>query len=122
MKRSFIVIVILAIMGIAGNAQSITAKEAGKYAGKSVTVCDKIYGGIFMGKSGSQPTFLNVGGAYPNEVMTIVIWGADRKKFKFKPEEFYKNRQVCITGEIKIFNGKAEIVVDDPKQIVVSDK
>lgn len=102
-------------------AQSISAKDAYKYTSKTVTVCDKIYGGIFMSRSGGQPTFLNVGGAYPNEVMTVVIWGQARKLFKYKPEEFYKNKKVCITGEVKIFNGKAEIIVERPGQIVMAE-
>ncbi len=102
-------------------SQIVSAKEAARYSGKTITVCDIIYDGIFMSKSGGQPTFLNVGGAYPNSLMIVVIWGQDRKGFKYKPEEFYRNKKVCITGEIKMFNGKPEIVVERPQQIRLSE-
>jgi len=43
----------------------------------------------------------------------------DRKKFKYKPEEFLINKQVCVTGEIKTFRDKPQIVVSDTAQVVV---
>jgi hypothetical protein len=102
-------------------SQSVPAKDALKNEGKTITVCDKIYGGIFMSRSGSQPTFLNVGAAYPNSPLTILIWGNDRRKFKWKPEEYFKDKKVCITGVIKKYNGKAEMVVTDPAQIMIAE-
>lgn len=102
-------------------SQSVPAKDALKSVGKTITVCDKVYGGIYMSRSGSQPTFLNVGAAYPNSPLTILIWGNDRKKFKWKPEEYFKDKKVCITGEIKKYNGKAEIIVTDPSQITIAE-
>lgn len=121
MKKIFLSAIPVAFFLFPAFSQNISAKDAGKYAGKTVTVCDKIYGGKFLNSSGNKPTFLNVGADYPNAPFTVVIWEADRKKFKFKPEEFFKGKKVCITGEIKMYKGKPEVEVSDPKQIVVTE-
>lgn len=62
-----------------------------------------------------------MGAAYPNHTLTVVIEGADRKKFTNKPEDFYTNKDVCITGEIKDFKGKPEVQVTEITQIVVHE-
>ncbi len=122
MKKYAILVILLLLSTFIFAQTSVTAKEAGKYIGKTISVCDKIFGGIFMSKSSGQPTFLNMGAAYPNAPFTIVIWADARRKFKLKPEEFYRNKQVCITGEIIVFNGKPEMIVTDPTQIIVSEE
>ena len=98
-------------------AQNITAQEASKNIGKTVTVCGKVSGGRFFEKN--EKTLLNVGGAFPNHALTIVIEGVDRKKFSFKPEEFFANKEVCIKGEIKEYKGKPELTVTEVEQIVL---
>jgi hypothetical protein len=100
-------------------SQNITAQEASKNIGKTVSVCGKIFGGRYFEKN--EKTLLNMGGAYPNHEITIVIDGANRKKFSLKPEEFYTNKEVCVKGEIKEFKGKPELHVTEVAQITVSE-
>jgi len=50
-----------------------------------------------------------MGAEYPNQILTIVIWGSARKLFSYKPEEKLKNKSVCITGKIEVFKNKPEI-------------
>ena len=64
-------------------------------------------------------TLLNLGGNYPNQLLTIMIPGKDRDKFKEKPEEVYKGKAVCVTGKIVDYKGKPEIVVSDPGQLIL---
>ena len=63
--------------------------------------------------------FLNLGGDYPNQKMSVVIKGKDRDKFPVSPEIAYKDKSICVTGVISNYNGKVEIVVTDPEQIKV---
>jgi hypothetical protein len=100
-------------------SQNITAQEASKNIGKTVSVCGKIFGGRYFDKN--EKTLLNMGGAYPNHEITIVIDGANRKKFSLKPEEFYTNKEVCVKGEIKEFKGKPELHVTEVAQITGSE-
>lgn len=102
----------------------IKIEDAGNHAGDSVKICNKIYGGKYLEGAKNSPTFLNVGGNYPDALLTLVIWNDTRKLFKKPPEEYYKGAQVCITGRIQIVKGKPEIIVSSPNQIkeVIIDK
>lgn len=84
----------------------ITAKEASKHLNEKVMVCDQVFGGKYL--SGSDITLIDVGGSHPNELLTLVIKGADRKKFTGSPEDAFKGKKVCITGQIIDYKGKPE--------------
>lgn len=97
--------------------QKITLSEVGKHIGDTITVCGKITGGKFLDAVKNQPTFLNMGAAYPNQLLTVVIWGNTRKLFSYKPEEYLKGKEVCITGRVEIFKEKPQIVVTQVLQL-----
>lgn len=81
----------------------IKIDDAKNHVCDSVKICTKIYGGKFLENTKGAPTFLNAGGYYPNAPLTIVIWADARKEFNNNPEEFYKGKEVCIYGVIKLF-------------------
>ncbi|MBK8301211.1 MAG: hypothetical protein IPK90_12420 [Chitinophagaceae bacterium] len=99
--------------------QKIKTEDLSKHVGDSVTFCTKIFGGIFLDRSKEQLTLLNAGGNYPNAPLTIVIGSDTREKFANKPEVFYKDKEVCITGKISLYKEKPQIVVCNEKQLVV---
>jgi hypothetical protein len=99
----------------ANGQTTIAAKDAAQHLNENVIVCDEIYGGVYLNEA--DITLLNVGGSHPNEVLTLVIKGDDRKKFKTPPEEAFKEKKVCITGQIVDYKGKPEIIITDPAQI-----
>jgi hypothetical protein len=116
-KAAFLVIVL--IYSLTAFAQTaIKLEDVAKHAGDSVKVCGKIFGGIFLERSKDKPTFLNVGGIYPNNPLTIVIWADLRKEFEQKPEEFYKDKNVCIFGKITLFKDKPQIILYSRNQLV----
>jgi DNA/RNA endonuclease YhcR with UshA esterase domain len=47
----------------------------------------------------------------------VVIWGRDRRFFNNAPEVLYRGKKVCVTGLVKSFRGKPEIIVVLPSQI-----
>lgn len=94
---------------------SITADSAVNYTGKKVTVCTK----VFSIKSLDNVSFIDVGGAFPNSPLTIVIFKKDRENFTPSIEELYKDQYICVRGIVKMFNGKPEIVVSSPVDIIV---
>ncbi|MBG9375403.1 hypothetical protein I5907_04105 [Panacibacter sp. DH6] len=97
--------------------QKIDITEISQHTGDSVTVCAKVFGGIFLSAAKNQPTFLNVGAAYPHQPLTVVIWNNTRKLFSYKPEEQFKGKTVCVTGKVELFNNKPQIVVQKPEQL-----
>lgn len=94
---------------------TISAKDAAKHTNEQVVIADKIYGGKFL--SNSNITLLDVGGSHPNELLTLLIKGDDRKKFTTPPEEAFKDKQVTITGTVVDYKGKPEIIITSPDQI-----
>lgn len=119
MLRSLLSFVLVLTIGAATGQSVVPAKDAAKHIGEKVTICDKVYGGRFFENSKDQPTLINMGDAYPNNPFTFVVYGEDRKKFAWKPEEYLINKDVCVTGEVKDYRGKPQIVVSDTAQVVI---
>lgn len=94
---------------------AIAANDAAKHLNENVVVCGVLFGGKYL--NNADITLLDVGGNHPNEQLTLVIKGEDRKKFKAPPEDALKGKQVCITGQIVDYKGKPEIIITDPEQI-----
>jgi hypothetical protein len=94
----------------------ITAGEAKYHVGEKITVCGKVVGIHFVSSGKGQPTFIHFDEQYPNQIFTVLIWGADRPKFG-RPEETYLDKNVCVTGKITIYLRIPEIVATNPSQI-----
>jgi len=93
----------------------IPADAAAKHIGETVTVCSMVYGV----KALEKVTFINVGSAYPNAPLTLVIFAKDLVNFNDTPAKLYNNKSICVTGTIKDYKGKAEIIVNKQEQIRV---
>ena len=102
--------------------KTIDINEAINKVGDTVVICTKIYGGRFMENSKGSPTLLNAGAGYPNSPLTVVVTGDARKLFDFKPEEYYKDKSICVTGVIELYKDKPQIVVTKTSQIAESGK
>jgi len=90
--------------------------DAAKYVGKTKTVEGTI---VRTYRSESNTVFLNFHDPYQGYFYGV-IFASDLKSFPFKPEEFYRGKEVRITGLIKLYQGSPEIIVEDPSQIEVA--
>lgn len=70
-----------------------------------------------MENAENTPTFLDVGGKYPHEKLTLVIFGDVRKQFKNAPETFYEGRNEWIVGKIELYKNKPQIIIYSTNQI-----
>ncbi|SRR6266567_6580728 len=95
---------------------SISSAEAKDHVGEIATVCGDVVSTHYAARSRGNPTFINLDKPYPNQIFTIVIWGSDRPKFG-DPEETYRGKQICATGEISVYRGVAEMIAHEPSQI-----
>lgn len=119
MKKISLIAVVFLFSNIAFCQTVINIDSLENHVGEKITVCNKVYGTKFLNQANKQPTFLNIGAAYPDNPLTVVIFGDDRKNFKEPPEVMYDEKEICVTGEIKEFKGKREIIVDSPDEIVI---
>lgn len=120
MKTIFLAITMLFTLA-AKSQTTIKIEELNNHIGDSVKVCTKIYGGIYLDRSKGTPTLLNAGGSYPNNPLTVLLWPEARAKFKDKPEEFFKGKNVCITGKLILYKEKPEIIIGEESQLLVQD-
>ena len=97
----------------------ITSERAGKYIGKTKTVCGMVASSFYDQKNAGQPTFLNLDRPFPDHYFTVVIWGLERPKFSEPPEKTFQGKRVCATGEITTHDGKPQIAVHEPSQITI---
>lgn len=117
MKSIYFSFLILA--SIATKAQSkIEISNVSKHLGDSVIVCSKVFGTKFLEQSASQITFINLGAAYPNSPLTVVVLGKDRPHFPSAPEALYIDKEVCASGVIKLNRERYEIVITKPSELI----
>lgn len=97
--------------------QSIELQNVRDHVGDSVKLKALIYGGKYLQNVKGSPTFLNVGGQYPNELLTLVIWNNTRREFIQAPEDIYNHKMAWITGKVILYKDRPEIVISNPDQI-----
>lgn len=62
-------------------------------------------------------SLLNIGGKFPNEVITMVVFKNDKPKFEREPVNLFEEKRICVTCKVTLYKGKLHIVVNDPKQV-----
>lgn len=97
----------------------VDACQAGQYLGRELIVQGKIVDAYHHLESNT--VFLNFGKPYPNSCFVGVIFGSNLYKFVQQPEQYYLNKTVRITGEVKQYQGKQEIILEAPSQIEVGE-
>ena len=121
--RTFRRLIFAALWLTAGSMASaqtarISTREAKNHVGEKATVCGKVVGIHFVSSGKGQPTFVHFDQQYPDQIFTLVIWGNDRPKFG-RPEELYRDKDLCVTGKITSFLGVPEIVASNPNQVQI---
>ena len=107
---------------VAFSQTSVKLEDAAKHVGDSVTVCGKVAGGIFLEQMENGPTFLSLGAAYPDQLLTLVIWKDQRGQYEIAPETQFMDKDVCVTGKIVIMRDRPQIVIYKKDQIKVTTK
>ncbi|MGZ3778862.1 MAG: hypothetical protein ACXVAZ_14465 [Mucilaginibacter sp.] len=113
MKKIIALTAFISLIAYSVSAQTrIAAKDAAKHLNQTVTIADKVYSTKLI--ENTNMVLLDLGGEHPNQYLTVVIKGEDRAKFNGKPEEYYKGRDVTVTGKLIDYHGKPEIIVSSP--------
>lgn len=94
----------------------IAISEAGNHTGENTCVEGRVLR-VFTARSGA--TFLDFCQDYHHCSFGSVIFAGDRSRFGDLGT--LEGKRVEISGEITTYNGRAEIVIRDPKQIRVPD-
>ena len=118
--KLWITLLLLASFSAAKAQTEIKLEELVNHLGDSVKVKGKIFGVRYLESARNTPTFINVGAAYPNQVLTVVIWGDVRKKLDYTPEDKkFAGGMAMVTGKVELFKGKPQIVIHIPEQLTI---
>lgn len=97
-----------------GTAQVISWQEAAKHYGEYAVVEGRVVATYNSGKV----CFLNFHPDYKH-YFTVVIFASDFSHFPESPENYYYGKKVRVSGYIKEYQGKPEIILNDPSQIEI---
>ena len=98
----------------AGTIQVISWQDAAKHYEEYTTV----EGTIVATHNSGKACFLNFHPDY-KRYFTAVIFASDFSRFPANPENYYYGKRIRVTGYIKEYKGKPEIILNDPNQIEV---
>ena len=116
-KILFLAVFFMLVLAAGYAQEKISAKEAGNYIEKTVTVVDTV-NQVYKSKKGDY--FLDMGGDYPDNAFTSVIFSSDASNFD--SVESYEGKVVEITGKVKEYQGKVEIIIKNKEQINIKKK
>jgi micrococcal nuclease len=94
----------------------VSWRDADQYYGQTKI----IEGRIVASNNTGKVCFLNFHKNW-RRYFTAVIFASDFDKFPAHPEGYYLNRLVRITGLVKEYRGKPEIILKSPSQIQILD-
>ncbi|TLY44990.1 MAG: hypothetical protein E6K54_09000 [Gammaproteobacteria bacterium] len=119
MKKIYLFLSVILLGYSAFSQTEVSLSDIAKHEGDSVVVKGSIFGTRYLVTAKGSPTFMNVGAKYPNDSLTLVIWGNDRSKFQGDPEKTYLNKTVQVSGKVEIYKGKPEIILYSDKQMMI---
>ncbi len=99
-----------------GKTKTICPEDAINHIGQHKTVR------FFVKKSydSGKAVFLNSKNNFEDyDNFTAVIFKADKNKFPPQPADFYWGKTVDVTGRIKKYKGRAEIILEDKGQVKI---
>lgn len=93
--------------------QIIAWQDAGSYYRSYVTA----EGIIAASHKTDKVCLLNFHKDY-SKYLTLVIFSSAFSRFPENPDKYYLNKTIRVSGVVKEYNGKPEIIISDPAQIV----
>jgi len=99
-----------------GSTPRYSIDEVGAHIGEYATVTGMV-AEVFSSSKGTA--FLDFGAAYPHQAFSAVIFGRDAAQFDNL--RAYQGKTVSVTGKIRLYRGKPEIIVNSPEQLVFGE-
>lgn len=92
----------------------VDVQRAGDYVGRRVTVEGEV---VQVSETRSETTYLNFVEPFPKSPFSAVIFKKARPRFQ--DTKGLQGRRVRVTGEVRLYRGRPEMIVDYPEQVEV---
>lgn len=106
--------VAVAASSAAAQQTIVPPDSAVHYVGKTVTV-QGVVAGVHATRGGT--IFVDFGARYPQNTFTAVIFSSSAAKFP--GASAWEGKTVRVSGEVKLYRGKPEIVLENASQVTV---
>ena len=110
--RTLILALGFIVAALPARAQTIAPAEIKAHVGQTVTVQAAV-SDVHVGRAGV--TFIDIGGAYPDNAFAAVIFASDRAKFPHAND--LKGKTVAISGEVVLYQNRPEIILKTADQL-----
>ena len=111
--RSLLAAVVLLVSAAPAFAASYAAAQAAAHIGETATIEGPVSGTHVDARSGAG--FIDMGGRYPNQTFTgFIPRGA---LGRFGDLSRYEGKSLGITGTVRDYRGRPEIILSDPGQV-----
>jgi hypothetical protein len=117
MKKYFLLIALYFVCASAQAQQTIPLADAHKHIGDSVKVEGLIAGTRTLDDG---RVLVNLGEAYPNQLLTLVVYSSYKTATIEMPSEKYKGDIAIVTGKLELYKGKPQIVVRTTEQLRIA--
>jgi len=104
-----------ALFAIPTLAETISPSDAPAHVGEHVTV-EGVVTEVYHARS-ERVTFIDIGGRFPNQVFTAVIFAGDAAKFA--NIDSLQGKTIDISGTIILYKQILEIILNDAEQVKV---
>ncbi len=96
----------------------VQSNEAKSQIGRTTCISGKVANVTYINRIKGKPTFINFDKPYPNQSLTIVIWGADRSKFG--DLKALEGKEIEVKGQVEKYSATPQIIVTELDQILNS--
>jgi DNA/RNA endonuclease YhcR with UshA esterase domain len=110
--RTLILALGLVSAAMPARAETISPADVKAHAGQTVTV-EAPVSDVHTGRSGV--TFIEIGGRYPDNDFTAVIFASDATKFPNAGA--LDGKTVVISGPVQLYQGRPEIILKSADQL-----
>jgi DNA/RNA endonuclease YhcR with UshA esterase domain len=115
-----VAVLLLSLVSLYSNAQKeIKLADIKDHIGDSIQVRGSVYGVRYLANAKNTPTFISLGAAYPDQLLTVVIWGDVRQQIPYKPEQVITGHgEITVFGKVEEYKGKPQITIRNADQLV----
>lgn len=116
MKRQFLILLMGLFTHFLLSQALVPLDSISNHIGATIKVCDKVMD-TFMTKGERKIAYLNFGGRYPDHKFTVVMFMSKLPESKNDPVVYYKDKNICVIGELTLYKDKPQIVLKAWEQI-----
>ena len=93
--------------------------QAQENIGKYCTVCGKVVSTKYVENNKTNPTYLNLDKAFPDQIFTVLITQEIRNSMSYIPEKILNDKEICVYGKVTQYKGTPQIIINKKEDLKI---